>query len=440
MEWMNWMYGLGAGLLILGLIGAFITMLKSFLIIVPPNMVAIITGRKRRMDDGTEVGYRVVRGGRTFRIPIIEEVQWMALNTIALTINVKSAIAKGGIPIDVQAVANLKVASSPESIFNNAVERILGLNDARVAELAKDTLGANLRGVLSMLTPEEANEDRSKFENELMTAVTRDLQKLGLQLDMLKIQNISDEAGYLRAYGRIRTAEVLRDAQIAEAKTQAETEREQAKATQEADVARAHSQMEVAAANNELRVKQAELDKQAQIAERTARASADEAQARAEKAVEEARVEVTRVRLQVEQIEPARAAAEAAKAQAEAEAAPIIAQGAAQAQALKLVQEQMAAAGESGLSLLYLQQLPAMVDRMATAAGNVKIDRLVVLDGGEGSGTGAAVSQKLGGMMRLLEAATAQYGINPDAFMQGVAKRMSRSSGPQGGKDDVNEG
>jgi len=426
--------GFGTALFSLGGVAFVVVMLlllvatvKQLLIIVPPNMVAVITGRRRELTDGTSVGYRVVRGGRTIRIPILEQAQWMTLNTIPLTISVRNAIARGGIPIDVQAVANVKIASMPEEVFNNAVERILG-SEKQVADLAQETLAANLRGVLSTLTPEEANEDRVKFETELMKEVTRDLQKLGLQLDMLKIQNISDDAGYLRAYGRIRTAEVLRDAQIAEARTKAETEREQARSTQEADVARAQSQMMVAAAQNELRVKQAELDRLAQIAERTARAAADEAQARAEKAVEEARVEVTRVRLQVEQVEPARAKAEAARAEAEAAAAPVIAQGEAQAKALQAVQQQIMAAGETGIMLLYLQQLPAMIEKLADAATDIKIDRLVVLDSGDGQGTATATQQRLGAMTKLLEAASAQYGIKPDALLQGLASKLMGSS------------
>lgn len=413
----------GVGL-ILFVIVLLVTTIKQLLLIVPPNMVAVITGRKRQLTDGTGVGYRVVRGGRTFRIPLLERVQLMSLNTIPLTISVRNAIAKGGIPIDVQAVANVKIASAPEEVFNNAVERILG-SERQVADLAQETLAANLRGVLSTLTPEEANEDRVKFETELMKEVTRDLQKLGLQLDMLKIQNISDDAGYLRAYGRIRTAEVLRDAQIAEARTQAETEREQAIATQEADVARAQSQMVIAQAQNELRVKQADLDRAGQIAERTARAAADEAQARAEKAVEEARVEVTRVRLQVEQVEPARAKAEAARAEAEAAAAPIIAQGEAQARALAAVQQQILAAGDRGVSLLYLQQLPELIGRLADAATDIRIDRLVVLDGGEGDGAANAAQQKIGVMMKLLETASAQYGIDPEVLVRGLSHRLT---------------
>jgi flotillin len=141
--------------------------------------------------------------------------------------------------------------------------------------------------------------------------------------------------------------------------------------------------------------------------------------------VEEARVEVTRVRLQVEQVEPARARAEAARAEAEAAAAPVIAQGEAQAKALRAVQEQLMAAGDRGLSLLYLQQLPDMIDRVAQAASDIRIDRLVVLDGGDGQGAANATQQRLGAMMKLLEAASAQYGVEPESLLRGLADRIS---------------
>ena len=59
-----------------------------------------------------------------------------------------------------EAIANVKVASEPEWVFNNAVERLLGKTEDEVRELAQDTLTGNLRGVLATLTPEAVNEDR----------------------------------------------------------------------------------------------------------------------------------------------------------------------------------------------------------------------------------------------------------------------------------------
>ena len=113
--------------------------------------------------DGLEVGYRTVTGGRTLRIPIIERVHWLSLGTIPLELSVSDAYSKGNIPLTVQAIANIKFASTPETVFNNAIERLLGKTISEIEALAKETLTGNLRGVLAKLTPEEVNEDRLGF-------------------------------------------------------------------------------------------------------------------------------------------------------------------------------------------------------------------------------------------------------------------------------------
>lgn len=59
-------------------------MIRTLLIIVPPNRVVVISGRSRTTREGDAVGYRVIRGGRAFRIPMLEKVAWMDLTTIPL--------------------------------------------------------------------------------------------------------------------------------------------------------------------------------------------------------------------------------------------------------------------------------------------------------------------------------------------------------------------
>ncbi|MEX0908642.1 MAG: flotillin family protein, partial [Gemmatimonadaceae bacterium] len=253
---------------VLGAIGLLLLTIKSLMVIVPPNSAAIITGRNRMLTDGRGVGYRAVIGGRTIRVPILEQVAWMPLSTIPIELNVANAFSKGGIPLSVQAVANVKVASEPETTFNNGVERLLGKTVDEIEELAKETLSANLRGVVATLTPEEVNEDRLKFAAELLQEADQDLQKLGLQLDTLKIQNVTDEVGYLAAVGRGKTAQVIRSAEVAEAQNQAETKQRQAEAMRIAETYQAEADIADAVARNTLRVKQAELNREAETAER----------------------------------------------------------------------------------------------------------------------------------------------------------------------------
>ncbi|MEO5588088.1 MAG: flotillin family protein, partial [Gemmatimonadaceae bacterium] len=179
------------GGVIVGVIAVALLTIRKLLIIAPPNFAAVITGRQRQLEDGTRIGYRTVSGGRSMRVPLVEQVQWMSLSTIPLEISVADAYSKGNIPLEVKAVANLKIASSPDAVFNNAVERLLGKPLVEIEGLARETLTGNLRGVLSKLTPEEVNEDRLGFARHLSEEADHDLKKLGLQLDVLKIQHVS---------------------------------------------------------------------------------------------------------------------------------------------------------------------------------------------------------------------------------------------------------
>lgn len=237
--------GLVLGGVVLALILLVILTVKSLIVIVPPNIAAVITGRKRIAEEGHTVGYRTVMGGRTMRIPIIEQVNWLSLSTIPLELSVEDAFSKGNIPLTVKAIANVKIASDPETVFNNAVERLLGKNIGQIEALARETLTGNLRGVLAKLTPEEVNEDRLGFAKHLSDEADHDLKKLGLQLDVLKIQHVADRVGYLAAIGEKRTAEALRDAEIAKASAVAETRQKQAEARKLAEVAQAENEAEI---------------------------------------------------------------------------------------------------------------------------------------------------------------------------------------------------
>ncbi len=422
---------IGIPLTLFILIVAVIAIIKVCLIIVPPNMVAVITGRNRTTEAGSAIGYRVVRGGRAFRIPLLETVSYMDLRTFSIPVNVQNTFAKGGIPINVQAQANVKIASIPEGVFGNAVERFLGVHPNEIAKQAQETLTGNLRGVLASLSPEEANEDRTKFEQSLAEEATRDLNKLGLQLDTLKIQQIADEAGYLAAFGRMRTAEVLRNAEIAEANARAETKLVQAEAEKRAKVAESQNSTQVAEAENLLRVRRAELEQASQIAERTALAKAEEAQAQAMRQVETQRIELTKLELQVKEVEPARARLQAAQLAAEADAAPIREDGKAKAEAIGILLEKMRTSGDAGLQLLVLQMYPELFRTAADAVGGIDIDRLIVMDGGSGEGGLAQVAnQRLNAMQTLLEGIGGANGFDPSKVLQGIVSKLSAPASP----------
>lgn len=271
------------------IIGMFIS---RFLLICHPNEVIILSGRKRKLPDGSVVGYRLIRGGRAIRIPVLEKAARMSLEVIPLELSVRNAYSKGGIPLNVEAIANIKIDST-EPAFGNAVERFLAKPLAEIHKIAKDTLEGNLRGVLATLTPEEVNEDRLKFAQSLIDEADNDLKQLGLQLDTLKIQNVSDEAGYLDSIGRRKTAEVLSEARKAEAARAADAEQAEAESHKRAEIAKARADQEIKAAQidvqREVKTAQAIADAAARKAEADQKAQAEEAEAAGKKRAEVAR-------------------------------------------------------------------------------------------------------------------------------------------------------
>jgi flotillin len=411
-----------------------IATVQALIVIVPPNRAAVITGKTRLLTDGERVGYRSVIGGRTMRIPIVETVQHMNLETFPIEISVHNAFSKGNIPLNVEAIANVKIASTPEAVFHNAVERLLGKTEDEIRSLAKDTLMGNLRGVLATLTPEEVNEDRLGFAKALSEDAGEDLAALGYHLDVLKIQNVSDERGYLEAIGRKKAAEAVRDAEIAEADAEADTRQAQATARQRAEVMEADANIQIAEANNKLRVRQAQLDQEGESTERTAKVRAEEAEVEAQRELEARRVLREQERLRADVVEPANATREADIARAQGEAAPILERGKAQVEVLRRLYEQISEAGDAGLPVFMAEKLPELLRISVDAVKGVDIDRVVVMDGGDGEAVSGAINQRVRGAIGTLEGTAAALGLDIEEMMKAVNRKAMATEPRSGGK------
>ncbi len=404
--------------LAIGLIAAlamiFVIMIVSSLIIIcPPNRVAVISGRSRQLSDGRTVGYRILRGGRTLRIPIIEKVAWMDLNTIPLEVSVTNAYSAGAIPLNVQGIANVKVSSS-EGLLENAAERFLNVPTASIGQIAKETLEANLRGVLATMSPEEVNEDRLKFSQQLIDEADDDIKTLGLELDVMKIQNVTDDNLYLESVGRRLTAEVVKEARVAEANRMAESEAAEASARERAQIASVQADKNIVEEQNMLRVRTAELDAIARAKEEQAQVAGDIARATAEQELEQQRIELERRRLEADVVTPAKANLEAKQLKAQADAAKIIEDGKAQVDVFRRLTDQYQQAGDDGQRILVLNMLPELVDKIVSTVNSVNIDRVAVVDNGGGGqgGIPGFVSQLPGAVVALSEQISAATGVD----------------------------
>jgi flotillin len=405
---------------------ALVVALKSLIVLVRPNMVAVITGRTG--GDEAAKNYRFVSGGRTFRIPVIQDVSFLPLTTMSIPVDVKDAPSKGYIPLHVRAIANVKIASTPAEALHAAAERLLGMNMHDMARLAEETLTANLRGVLSRMTPEEANYDREAFEREIASEAKMELLKLGFALDNFKIQQISDNAGYLDAVGKVKTAEVVKNAAVAQAQQLSETQQREAEARRAAEVSRAQAALAIAEAQNLLRVRQAELNRESETAERTAAVMAHKAEVVAQQTLEIERIELQRKRLQADIVEPAEAQRKQAEQLAAAEAAPIRESGRAQAEVLELLFAQIAKGGPDGMRVFMAEKLREMLPVVMATAQDIEVERLVIVDSGDGGGVASAASQRANAAYSLLEGLASRFGLNIDTVIQGALAAGSKKA------------
>ncbi len=87
--------------------------LNTFLQIRKPNEILVLSGRKHKTNNGKTVGYRVISGGSTICVPFLEQVKRMDLTTMPVPVEVTNAYSKGGTPLNIQAVANVKISSDP---------------------------------------------------------------------------------------------------------------------------------------------------------------------------------------------------------------------------------------------------------------------------------------------------------------------------------------
>ncbi|HEY4058125.1 MAG TPA: SPFH domain-containing protein, partial [Kofleriaceae bacterium] len=349
----------------------------------------------------------------------IEVVDRMDLTNMIIELRVNGAYSKGGIPLNVQGVANVKISSNTVQLAN-AIERFLGMTRDQIIGIARETLEGNLRGVLSTLTPEEVNQDREKFASALLHEADHDLARLGLELTSLNVQHVSDDKGYLESLGRRQTAELLKKSRISEADNHALSVENSAQNQQNQEMSKVDAEIQTARAEGLRRIVEAQTRKGALIAESKGQVLALVAKARAEVDVQKARLAQVRFQLIADKVKPAEAKKSMMIAQAKGVASKIIEEGKASAAAIRSLGETWSKAGDNARQIFVAQKLQRLVGTMMSTVGDITIDKVTVIDKELAAGGGniavkaavtaeqikqmlgvdlAAVAQRLGGTM-----------------------------------------
>jgi len=404
--------------------GAFFGLAQNLLYICEPNEVLIFSGRERRTDEGAR-GYRIIKGGRGWRVPLIERVDRLDLTNMIIEVEVLGAYSKGGIPLNVQGVANIKIAGH-EPILGAAVERLLDKKRDELVQMAKDVLEGNLRGVLSRLTPEEVNEDKLAFAEKLLEEAEHDLGRLGLLLDTMKIQNVWDERGYLDSIGRKQSAEIIKTSRIAEARAKANAITRDASNRERARLQQVDAEEQIAVAQAERRVADARTKAVALVAEQEGEVKAQIARATAALEAETARVEQVRIQLEADVLEPARAQMEAGINQARGRSAKILEEGRATVQVLEEMIKVWKESGTSARDIFLMQKLQTVMNQLVSTVGAVKVDRITMLPPGTDGGDTARKA------VRLVEELKGAIGVDLPLLLETAVKNRAGDTTSEG--------
>jgi flotillin len=378
------MISLYSFLLLLGGLMA-VTGVRSWYAVCQPNQVLILYGLRSRQRRGDErmIGYRLLKGGSSFVLPLVEEVTAMNLGNLNIPLAVRQALTRSGIRISVEAVANVKVASR-EPAIHAAVERLLGKSTKEIQELARVTLESNLRGVLATLTPEQVNADREAFALAMLAEAEDDLQRLGLDLDSLQITAITDDARFLDSLGRPQQVELLRQSRIAEAEAQAQARIKEAEQGKVTELVRLRRDEAVARVEAERRIRDAVTLESALVAEAEAQIAGERARVEAELPMQAERIAMVANQLQADVVAPAEADCARDVAVAKGEAAAILEEGAARAEGLSALVASWHQAGPHARELYLTQRLQPLLALLRSSVPPIEVKKLRLI--GEGSG------------------------------------------------------
>ena len=336
-----------------------------------PSEVLVFSGSRGK--------YELLHSGRKMRNPLIHKIDRIDVTNMVIDLNVGNAYSKGGIPLTVRAVANVKIGSR-EPHIHNAVERFLGMSRKEIMEVAQETLEGNLRGVLAAMTPEEVNDDRITFAKNLTDEAEVDLEKLGLEMDTLNVQSVKDNQDYLDSIGRQQSASLLMKSRVAEAHNRAEASEEDAENQEKRAIAKVEAQMKIAQAEARRRIADAETRAEAMVAEERGQVGALVAKARANLDVQRARLEQVKRQQAADVIQPAQAKKAELEAQAKAKAAQFTEEGKANVIALQELINTWNAAGESARPVFLMQQFDTILDAMMSTVKDIDIGKVTVID------------------------------------------------------------
>lgn len=433
--------GKDVGAIVAILVVVIVVLLASILLVFftrykkcPSDKIMVIYGKISSNKDGSYRSAKCIHGGAAFIVPMIQSYAFLDLTPLSISVDLKNALSRQNIRIDVPSRFTVGIATEP-AVMQNAAERLLGLKLNEIQELAKDIIFGQLRLVIATMNIEEINTDRDKFLDAISRNVEGELKKIGLRLINVNMTDITDESGYIEALGKEAAAKAINEARVsvAEADKEGSIGQSQAQRDERINVSRAESEAiqgenkakaEIADAEALLREKQAEALKRATAAEKIQAAKALEESYEAEKIAERARAEreqatqeadiIVKTEIEKRRMElEAEAEAEQMRRRARGEAEAIFAKMDAEARGIKQMLMAQAdgignivnAAGgdaSNAVRLMIAEKIETLVSTQVEAVKNLKIDKVTVWDNGGNADGKTGTANFFSGMMKAL--------------------------------------
>lgn len=397
----------------------------------PSDRILVVYGKVGKGVGTESRSAKCIHGGAAFIWPVIQDYAFLDLTPISIEINLTNALSKQNIRVDVPSRFTVGV-STETGVMTNAAERLLGLSQEDISNLAKDIIFGQLRLVVATMDIEEINSNRDKFLAAVSSNVEAELNKIGLKLINVNVTDINDESGYIQALGKEAAAKAINDAKKSVAEKNRDGSIGEANAHQEqrvkvaaadASAVEGENTAKVTVANSDAsrREKEAEAERLAVAAEKVTQARALEEAYAAEQLAEKARASrdkasqtadiVVPAQIDKEKIEiAAEAIAEQTRRHAKGEADAIFMKMEAEAKGINEILTKQAdgfdkivnAAGDDAkdaVMLMIADKLPELVATQVEAIKNIKIDKVTVWENGNGKDGKTSTANFMQGMM-----------------------------------------
>ena len=231
-------------------------------------------------------GTRVVKGRGTVIFPMVENCRGLSLELMSFDVAPKQDLyTRQGVAVTVEAVAQIKVKSDPESILTASEQFLTKSPDEREA-LIRLVMEGHLRGIIGQLTVEEIVKQPEMVGDRMRSTCADDMTKMGLEVISFTIKEVRDKNEYITNMGRPDIARIKRDADVATAEADRDTAIKRAQAARESAIAKANADQERVLAETLSQTKQAEATRDLEVKKAEYQELVKKQQAQADKAYE----------------------------------------------------------------------------------------------------------------------------------------------------------